>query len=59
MGARKQNVSLNQLVRDFLTALVEKHSRRRMARARLKQMMDSGLVETGEKSWTRDDLYVR
>jgi hypothetical protein len=63
LAARKialdQRTSVNQLVREFLTALVEEPSRRRLARAHLKQAFETGLVEVGEPTWSRDDLYER
>jgi hypothetical protein len=30
-----------------------------MARTRLKAAFENGLVEIGEKTWSRDDLYER
>lgn len=63
LAARKialgQRTSVNQLVREYLTALVEEPSRRRLARARLKQAFETGLVEVGERTWSRDDLHER
>jgi len=63
LAARKialdQRTSVNQLVREFLTSLVEEPDRRRLARARLKQAFDTGLVEVGDRTWSRDDLYER
>jgi DNA-binding phage protein len=63
LAARKvaldQRTSVNQLVREYLTALVEEPSRQRLARARLKTAFETGLVEVGEKTWSRDDLYER
>jgi hypothetical protein len=63
LAARKvaldQRSSVNQLVREFLTTLVEEHGRRRMARARLKMAFEKGLVEIGDKDWSRDELYER
>jgi hypothetical protein len=50
---------VNQLVRNFLATLVEESSRRRMARTRLKAAFAQGLVEIGERTWSRDDLYER
>jgi hypothetical protein len=50
---------VNQLVREFLTALVEERGRRQLARARLNQAFETGLVEVGERTWSRDDLYER
>ena len=43
----------------LLAALVEEPSRRRFARARLKQAFETGLVEAGERKWSRKDLYDR
>ena len=63
LAARKvaldQRTSVNQLVREFLTGLVEESGRRRLARARLKKSFETGLVEVGERTWTRDELYDR
>jgi hypothetical protein len=63
LAARKvaldQRTSVNQLVRDYLTALVEEPNRRRIARARLKKAFESGLVEVGDRTWSRDELYDR
>jgi hypothetical protein len=63
LAARKvaldQRTSVNQLVREYLAALVEEPSRRRLARARLQVAFEKGLVEIGERKWSRDDLYDR
>ena len=63
LAARKvaldQRTSVNQLVREYLSALVEEPSRRRLARARLSKAFETGLVEVGDRNWSRDDLYVR
>ena len=45
--------------REYLTALVEETGRRRLARARLKKVLETGLVEVGDRNWSRDDLYDR
>jgi hypothetical protein len=63
LAARKvaldQRTSVNQLVREYLAALVEEPSRRRLARARLRKTFETGLVEVGDRKWSRDDLYDR
>jgi hypothetical protein len=63
LAARKvaldQRTSVNQLVREFLAGLVDQSSRRDLARARLKKAMETGLIEIGERNWTRDDLHER
>ena len=63
LAARKvaldRRTSVNQLVREHLVALVEEPSRRRLARARLRKAFETGLVEVGDRNWSRDDLYVR
>jgi hypothetical protein len=63
LAARKvaldQRTSVNQLVRDYLAALVEEPSRRRLARARLKKAFETGLIDIGDRKWSRDDLYER
>lgn len=57
--ALEQNTSVNQLVREYLASVVEETSRRRLARARLKAAFDTGLIEVGDKTWSRDELYER
>lgn len=63
LAARKvaldQRTSVNQLVREYLAGLVEEPSRRRLARARLRRVFETGLVEIGDRKWSRDDLYDR
>ena len=63
LAARKvaldQRTSVNQLVREYLVALVEQPGRRRLARTRLKKAFETGLVEVGDRTWSRDDLYDR
>jgi hypothetical protein len=57
--ALDRRTGVNQLVREYLTALVEDPSRRRLARARLKKTFETGLVDIGDRNWSRDDLYDR
>ncbi len=57
--ALDRRTGVNQLVREYLTALVEDPSRRRLARARLKKTFETGLVDIGDRDWSRDDLYGR
>jgi hypothetical protein len=64
LAARKvaldQRTSVNQLVREYLTALlVGEPSRRPLARARLRKTMETGLIEVGDRGWSRDRLYER
>jgi hypothetical protein len=63
LAARKvaldQRTSVNQLVREYLAALVEEPDRRRLARARLRDAFETGLVNIGDRTWSRDDLYDR
>jgi hypothetical protein len=63
LAARKialdRRTSVNQLVREYLAALVEEPGRKRFARERLRKAFDTGLVEVGDRNWNRDDLYDR
>ena len=63
LAARKialdRRTSVNQLVREYLTTLVEEASRKRLARARLTKAFETGLVEVGDRTWTRDELHER
>jgi hypothetical protein len=62
LAARKvaldRRTSVNQLVREYLSSLVEQTDRQRIAKARLMKMMETGLVD-GDITWSRDDLYKR
>jgi hypothetical protein len=57
--ARDRRTSLNQLVREYLAALVEEHSRKGLVRARLRAAFEIGLVDVSDRNWLRDDLYDR
>jgi hypothetical protein len=57
--ALEQGTSVNQLVREYLRTLVDEPNRRRLARARVKKSLETGLVEVGDIEWSRDDLYER
>jgi hypothetical protein len=63
LAARKvaldRGTSVNQLFREYLRALIEEPGRRRLARARLRKAFETGLVEVGERNWSRNDLYER
>jgi len=63
LAARKvaldQQTSVNQLVRDYLAALVEETGRKRLARSRLRSAFEVGLIEVGDRHWRREDLYER
>jgi len=53
------NTSVNQLMCDYLSALVEEPTRKQLARTRLRAAFEMGLVDVGERTWNRDDLYER
>jgi len=57
--ALERRTSVNQLVREYLAGLVEESGRRHLARARLQAAFAKGLVEIGERTWSRDELYER
>jgi len=57
--ALEQRTSVNQLVRDYLSSLIQEKSRRQMARQHLKKAFSTGIVEVGDRNWSRDDLYAR
>ena len=63
LAARKvaldRQTSVNRLVRDYLAGLVQEHSRKRVARERLKQIFATGIAGIGERTWSRDDLHER
>ena len=63
LAARKvadaKGTSKDQLVRDFLGELAYEKLQRQRAAATLKELMKKKIVEVGEITWSRDDLYKR
>jgi hypothetical protein len=63
LAARKialdRRTSVNALFREYLTALVQEPSRKRLAQARLRKTFETGLIEVGDRKWSRDELYDR
>jgi hypothetical protein len=57
--ALEHNTTVNQLVRDYLTRLVEEHGRQTAALDRMRKHMAEGIYEVGTIDWKRDDLYER
>lgn len=57
--ALDRKTTVNQLVRDFLSGLVDQESRRDAARRRLRRFMSEKKVNVGKARWTREDLYER
>ena len=57
--ALDRDTSVNQLVRDFLVALVEQAGQRRAALASLDELFQSTAVDVGPRAWTRDQLHDR
>jgi len=57
--ALDRSTSVNEMVREYLATLVKERGRKRLARAKLKETFRTGLVEAGDRTWTRDSLYER
>ena len=57
--ALERRTTVNQLVREYLAGLNAQEERRRIARERLKAIMERGLVDVGPITWKREDLYER
>ena len=57
--ALDQKTSVNEMVREYLSSVVESSGRMRLARAGLRKALETGLVKVGDKTWSRDDLYQR
>ncbi len=55
--ALQRRTTVNQLVRDYLTGLVEREGRLEQARSNLRLAFSSGIFDMGERTWTRDELY--
>ena len=57
--ALERRTTVNQLVREYLTGLNSQEEQRRVARERLMAAFKRGVVEVGERTWTREDLHER
>jgi len=57
--AARRGTTVNALVRSYLVELASQDARRKEARSEIRQMMHTGLVTVGERSWTRDELHQR
>ena len=57
--ALERGTSVNQLVRSYLSSLVDEKGRRQRARAQLKAAFAKGVVRVGKCNWKREDLYAR
>lgn len=60
--ASSQGKSLDQMVREFLAALIQSDKRtkqRELAREVLQRSFADLRVEVGERSWTREELHER
>jgi uncharacterized protein DUF6364 len=57
--ALDRDTSVNQLVRDYLTTLVEENEHGGLALRRLQEIFKNSTYELGPITWTRDDLHER
>lgn len=57
--ADENKTSVNALVREALASIADKAKRSEKAWDRLFDQIDKEGAEVGERTWTRDDLYVR
>lgn len=57
--ALERRTSVNQMIRDYLTDVVDRESRIDRARANLKRAFQEGIADVRGVSWRRDDLHER
>jgi hypothetical protein len=50
---------VNQLVRDYLAALVREQDRQQAALSELDDIFRKTRVQVGRRSWSREDLHER
>ncbi len=55
--AIERNTTVNAMVREFLQSVVENDVNQRSAFNRLAKKMQKGILEVGNRDWTRDELY--
>ena len=57
--ALDRDTSVNQLVREYLTALVKENEHRALALPQLQEIFKARTYEMGPVTWSRDDLHER
>ena len=57
--ASEHSTSVNALIRDYLNELVSTQGRQAEAKKKLIYLCNTSEAESGERNWTREDLYDR
>jgi Family of unknown function (DUF6364) len=57
--AAERNLTVNTLIREYLTNLAKHEGRANRARARLRQMAEESQGQLGRKTWSREELHDR
>ena len=55
--AVERNTTVNAMVREFLHSVVESNVNKQSAYNRLVKKLSKGILEVGNRDWTRDELY--
>ena len=57
--AAERGSTVNAIVREFLTELVNREDRVRKARQRIAELSGRSTARIGSRAWTRDELHQR
>lgn len=57
--AMEQGTSVNSLIREYLEQYVVANDRREQARKNILEMCEKWTVDSGGRTWTREELYDR
>jgi Family of unknown function (DUF6364) len=57
--ALDRDTSVNNLVREYLTGLVEGADKQQVALENIRRIFKTSRAKTGPITWTRDELYER
>jgi len=52
-------ISVNRLVRDFLTEIAQREDRARKARKRIRELSEESSAHIGVRKWSRAELHDR
>lgn len=55
--AAEHDISVNKLVRDYLTDLADQENNAKSVRKRIRELSEHSSAVIGEKSWSRADLH--
>ena len=57
--AAEHGLSVNAIVRQYLTGIAEREDRAAQARSRIRELSEGSNARIGKRTWSRDELHDR